>query len=81
MYTRVGELEDALELQACHPRNPIMHKTQSFVVRVLNRSKKGRRTHGVVEIVDTGRRRPFTNSEELWAIVNGSKKPRKQQPD
>ena len=80
MYTRVGELEDALVLQACNLRYPTMHKTQSFIVRVLNRSKNGGRTGGVVEIVDTGRRRSFANAEELWTIVNVSKAPRKRHP-
>ena len=80
MYSRVGELEDALVLRACNLRNPTMYKTQSFVVRVLNRSKNGGRAGGVVEIVDSGRRRPFTNAEELWAIVNAGKRPRKRQP-
>jgi hypothetical protein len=48
---------------------------RSFVVRVLGSAKIGDRVNGVVEVVETGVRRPFTSAAELWAIVAGGKAP------
>ena len=52
-----------------------MGETRSFVVRVLGPAKIGDRVNGVVEVVETGVRRPFTSAAELWAIVAGGKLP------
>lgn len=64
-----------------------MGELRSFVVRVLSPAKIGNRVNGVVEIVETGVRHPFTSAAELWAIVAGgqvhiraSKKPRRKMP-
>jgi hypothetical protein len=50
-------------------------ESRSFVVRVLGPAKKGNRVKGVVEVVETGVRQPFTSAAELWSIVAGSKAP------
>ncbi|MBI3527458.1 MAG: hypothetical protein HY067_05755 [Betaproteobacteria bacterium] len=52
-----------------------MRELRSFVVRVLGPAKKGTRVNGVVEVVESGVRRPFTSAAELWAIVAGGKAP------
>lgn len=64
-----------------------MGELRSFVVRVLGPAKFGKRVNGVVEIVETGARHPFTSAAGLWAIVAGgkvpvraSKKPRRKTP-
>jgi hypothetical protein len=48
---------------------------RSFVVRVHGPAKIADRVNGVVEVVETGVRRPFTSAAELWAIVGGGKAP------
>ena len=50
-----------------------MGELRSFVVRVLGTARMGNRVNGVVEIVETGIRHPFTSAAELWAIVAGGK--------
>lgn len=64
-----------------------MGELRSFVVRVLGTATIGNRVNGVVEVVESGVRRPFTSAAELWAIVAGgqgpirvSRKPRKKTP-
>ena len=52
-----------------------MGELRTFVVRVLGTAKIGNRVNGVVEIVETGVRHPFTNAAGLWAIVAGGKVP------
>lgn len=52
-----------------------MDELRSFIVRVLDPAKIGNRVNGVVEVVETGVRHPFTSAAELWAIVAGGKAP------
>ena len=52
-----------------------MGELRSFVVRVRGPTKFGDRVNGVVEVVETGIRHPFTNAAGLWAIVTGGNVP------
>lgn len=71
----MGELEDALVAFPIAPRKRSVGELRTFVVRVLGTARMGNRVNGVVEIVETGSRHPFTNAAGLWAIVAGGKVP------
>ena len=84
----MGELEDALARPlSCARQGLPVGELRSFVVRVRSPAKIGNRMNGVVEVVESGVRHPFTSAAELWAIVasgqasiRASKKLRKKTP-
>jgi hypothetical protein len=65
-----------------------MREPEVYVLRIYRRARSnGRQIAGVVEVVETGIRHPFTNAAGLWAIVasgqvhiRASKKPRRKMP-
>ncbi len=65
-----------------------MREPEVYVLRIYCRARlNGRQVAGVVEVVETGVRHPFTSAAGLWAIVVGgkvpvrvSKKPRRKTP-
>ena len=69
-------LDGALgQLRALVPDELAKARVAHGDVRVLGTARMGNRVNGVVEIVETGSRHPFTNAAGLWAIVAGGKVP------